>query len=70
MSTAEIELELPQGLSADEAKVLLAIKLYEVGSPLQWLRVNAITNHKLFRSLTRQRRNQHFSISCGSAAPL
>lgn len=31
MSTTELKLELPQGLSGDEAKVLLAVKLYEVG---------------------------------------
>lgn len=31
MSTAELRVELPTGLSDDEAKVYLAVKLYEVG---------------------------------------
>ena len=31
MGTTELKVELPTGLSDDEAKVLLAIKLYEVG---------------------------------------
>jgi predicted HTH domain antitoxin len=31
MSTSELKVSLPPGLSEDEAKLLLAIKLYEVG---------------------------------------
>lgn len=31
MNTIELKVSLPPGLSEDEAKVLLAIKLYEVG---------------------------------------
>lgn len=31
MSTTELIVELPSNLSSDEAKLLLAIKLYEVG---------------------------------------
>lgn len=31
MSTAEFRVELPSGMTGDEAKILLAIKLYEVG---------------------------------------
>ena len=31
MSTTELKVELPSNLSSDEAKLLLAIKLYEVG---------------------------------------
>lgn len=31
MSTSELKVSLPLGLSEDEAKLLLAIKLYEVG---------------------------------------
>ena len=31
MSTTEIKVDLPDNLSSDEAKLLLAIKLYEVG---------------------------------------
>lgn len=31
MGTTEIKVELPSNLSEDEAKLLLAVKLYEVG---------------------------------------
>ncbi len=31
MNTSELKVSLPPGLSLDEAKLLLAIKLYEVG---------------------------------------
>ena len=31
MSTIELKVDLPANLSSDEAKLLLAIKLYEVG---------------------------------------
>lgn len=31
MSTIEIKVDLPSNLSEDEAKLLLAVKLYEVG---------------------------------------
>ena len=31
MSTTELKVDLPAGLSIDEVKLLLAIKLYEVG---------------------------------------
>ncbi len=31
MNTAELKVSLPHGLSEDEAKLMLAIKLYEVG---------------------------------------
>ena len=31
MGTIELKVDLPTGLSGDEAKVLLAIKLYEIG---------------------------------------
>ena len=31
MSTVDLTIDLPAGLSGDEAKVLLAIKLYEIG---------------------------------------
>lgn len=31
MSTVEMRLELPAGLSQEEAKLLLAVKLFEVG---------------------------------------
>ena len=31
MDTTDLRVELPSGLSGDEAKVFLAIKLYEVG---------------------------------------
>jgi len=31
MSTTELKVELPSNLSSDEAKLLLAVKLYEVG---------------------------------------
>lgn len=31
MSTSELKVTLPLGLSEDEAKLLLAVKLYEVG---------------------------------------
>ncbi len=31
MNTSELKVNLPPGLSSDEAKLLLAIKLYEVG---------------------------------------
>ena len=31
MGTTELKVDLPTGLSGDKAKVLLAIKLYEVG---------------------------------------
>jgi predicted HTH domain antitoxin len=31
MSTTELKLDLPSNLSEDEAKLLLAVKLYEVG---------------------------------------
>lgn len=31
MSTTELKVELPSNLTSDEAKLLLAIKLYEVG---------------------------------------
>ena len=31
MGTTELKVDLPTGLSGDEAKVLLAIKLYEIG---------------------------------------
>jgi predicted HTH domain antitoxin len=31
MATTELRIELPQSLSEDEAKLLLAVKLFEVG---------------------------------------
>jgi predicted HTH domain antitoxin len=31
MSTTELKVDLPSNLSGDEAKLLLAVKLYEVG---------------------------------------
>ncbi|NEP46744.1 MAG: UPF0175 family protein [Okeania sp. SIO2H7] len=31
MNTTELKISLPHGLSEDEAKLMLAIKLYEVG---------------------------------------